>query len=312
MASIPIDIVDAFATRPFTGNPAAIVPDARTLSDEMMHRVTDELQMEAGFVLPPTRPEADVRLRFLNPRREAMLSGHVIVAAFVALAERGIYQPTGEGLHLKQETGVGILPVVLTRVADGTIQVTFDLPPPRFGEPVPTNEVAAALGLSATSLHYQDHRPQRVSCGFDTLVVPITDRTAARGTFADMAAIRQLTDRLGVGGVACFCPETSSSQVDLFCRFFFPSEGRDEDVVSGTALGAIAAYCLDKGIVRRGPQVRIVSEQGHALGRPNQATVEVTMDGSALTRIRLTASGVVVLRGECLLQEPVATTVSPA
>jgi PhzF family phenazine biosynthesis protein len=298
MATVPVDIVDAFADRPFTGNPAAIIPDAAGLSLQDMLQITDELQMEAGFVLPPAIPDADVRLRFFTPRREAMLSGHVIVAAFISLADRGLFQATRGGTQLQHETGVGLLPVLLTAADDGSTQVTFDLPPPRFGEPVLASEVATALGLPSAYVKFQEYCPQRVSCGSDVLVVPITDRNAARGAFEDKESIRRLTDQRGVGGLACFCPETSSDDVDLFCRFFYPSDGTDEDVVSGTSLGAIAAFCLDKGVLPRGDRVRIVTEQGHALGRPNRAEVDVHMTGPCVTRISLTATGAVVMRGE--------------
>ena len=76
--------------------------------------------------------------------------------------------------------------------------------------------------------------------------------------------------------------------------------------MSATSLGAIAAYCLDKGVIPRGPRVRIVSEQGHALGRPNRAEVLVQMEGPCVTRVSLTATGTVVLRGEFELHEAVA------
>ena len=306
MATIPVDIVDAFAERPFTGNPAAIVPDASSLDLSDMLRITDELQMEAGFVLPPATPEADIRLRFFTPLREAMLSGHVIVAAFISLAERGLFQPTRVGTRLHYETGVGLLPVVLTTAENGCTLVTFDLPPPRFGEPVPASEVAAALHLPAECLKLHDHRPQRVSCGSDVLVVPITDYNAARGAFTDKEAIRRLADQRGVGGVACFCPEATTPGTDLFCRFFYPSDGTDEDVVSGTSLGAIAAYCLDKGMLPRAERVSISTEQGHALGRPNRAVIDVCMSGPCVTKISLTATGAVVLRGEFQLHQETA------
>jgi PhzF family phenazine biosynthesis protein len=309
MIRIPIDIIDAFAERPFTGNPAAIIPEAADLTPETMLQIAEELGMEAGFVLPPSRTDADVRLRFFTPNREATLSGHVIVAAFTSLVDRGLFEPTFDGLMLHQETGSGIWPVILTSDPDGATQVTFDLPPPRFGEPVPAGEVATALDLSPTVVRYEDHRPQRISCGFDSLVVPINDRTAIRGSFTDMEAIRKLADRLGVGGIACFCTETSSPEVDLFCRFFYPSVGKDEDIVSGTSLGAIAAYCLDKGILLRGSRVRLVSEQGHALGRPNRAVVEVHMEGPCVTRVQLTARGTVVMRGELHFHEGVKAAV---
>lgn len=298
MDRLPVLIVDAFADRPFSGNPAAIFPEADGLSRDEMREIADELQMEAGFVLPASSPDADLALRFLTPTGEASLSGHVTVAAFVALVDRGDYAPQEEELELVLETAAGPLRVVLEPGSDGAPQVTFDLVPPRFGEPVPAAEVAAALGLPPAYVSYEEHRPQRVSCGFDTLVVPISDRTAARGAFTDMEAIRQLADRLAVNGFACFSTETSSPEVDLFCRFFYPGAGIDEDVVSGTSLGAIAAYCLDKGIIPAQKRLKIVSEQGHARGRPNRAEIHVDMEGPRVTRIRLTATGVVVMRGE--------------
>ncbi len=92
MAIIPFHIVDAFADHPFTGNPAAIIPNAASLSDAEMLQITDELSMEAGFVLPPERSDADVRLRFFTSRREAPLSGHVVIAAFASMADRGFYR----------------------------------------------------------------------------------------------------------------------------------------------------------------------------------------------------------------------------
>lgn len=298
MTRVPVDIVDAFAERPFTGNPAAIVPEAGGLTDDAMLRITDELRMEAGFVLPPTEAGADLRLRFFTPRREAMLSGHVLAAALVSLADRGRWRIGPESLSLRVQTGRGVLPASVRAAGRGVVGVTFDLPLPRFGEPVTVDEAAAALGLPPAAVGLGDHGPQRVSCGFDILVVPLSDRTAARGRIEDMGPIRRLTDRLGVGGIACFSPDTSSPGVDLFCRFFFPSEGTDEDVVSGTSLGAVASYCLENGIVPRASRARIVSEQGHMLGRPNRAVVEAHSEGRRITRIMLTATGAIVLRGE--------------
>lgn len=301
MDRLPVLIVDAFADRPFTGNPAAIVPDAAGLTRQQMRLIADEFGMEAGFVLPAANG-GDHRLLFLTPTAEATLSGHTTIATLVALVDRGVHKPDPDGLELTLETGAGNLRAVLYPGPGGATLVTLDLVPPRFGEPVPAGEVAAALGLPPSYVSFEEHRPQRVSCGFDTLVVPVTDRTAARGAFNDMEAIRRLADRLAVGGVAIFNTDTSAPDVDLFCRFFYPGIGVNEDVVSGTSLGAIAAYCLDKGIIPPQKRLRIVTEQGHLRGRPNRAEVHVDMEGRRVTRIRLTASGVVVMRGEFELE----------
>jgi trans-2,3-dihydro-3-hydroxyanthranilate isomerase len=297
MAIIPFHIVDAFADHPFTGNPAAIVPNASGLTETEMMQITEELSMEAGFVLPPEDPEADIRLRFFTQRREAILSGHVALAAFSSMADRGFFRPLPEGLELKLECGAGLLPVTLTAVPDGQTLVTLELPTPRFGEPIPAGEVAAALGIPAEVLRLGDHGPHRVSGGFDQIVVPVNDRQIMRGVFRNMEAVGELTDRRGVGGLTLICPESHDKDADFHCRFFYPRVGVDEDIASGTSLGAAAAYAADRRLVPRADRIPIITEQGHALGRPTTAELTVTTSGLRILGVELSATGVVVMRG---------------
>lgn len=297
MAIIPFHIVDAFADHPFTGNPAAIIPNAAGLSELEMLQITDELSMEAGFVLPPESATADVRLRFFTKRHEANLSGHVVIAAFASMADRGFYKATAEGTNLTVQTGAGELPVTLATDAAGRARVTLGLPVPRFGEPVPVSEVAKALDLPPAVIGLGDHGPARVSCGFDQVVVPVSDREAMRGVFRNMEAIGEFTDRRGVGGITLVCPETVDPGADVHCRFFHPRVGADEDVASGTSLGAAAAWLVDRGLVPGEEVFRIISEQGHSLGRPTSAELTVRRERRVVTAVELTASGAVVMRG---------------
>ena len=297
MAIIPIHIVDAFADRPFTGNPAAIIPNAASLTDEEMLQIAEELSMEAGFVVPPEARDADVKIRFFTQRREATFSGHVVIAAFVSLADRGFFKPTPEGLQLHQETGAGVYPVTLTAAEDGRTQVSLELPQPRFGEPVAAAEVGAALHLPAEAFQIGDHRPQRVSCGFDILVAPVADRDVIRGSFRDLEAIQKLADLRGVAGLALFCPETMTSGADFHCRYFFPGEACCEDVASGTSMGAIAAYAVANELVARQSHIRLRFEQGFSLGRGNRGEVVVRMLNDEVRHVELIGSGSVVMRG---------------
>jgi len=297
MAIIPFHIVDAFADRPFTGNPAAIIPNAASLTEAEMLQITDELSMEAGFVLPPATPGGDVRLRFFTSRLEANLSGHVVVAAFVSMADRGFFKPSTEGTTLRLETGVGVLPVTLELGPRGNTNVTLELPSPRFGEPIPAPEVAAALGVDPDRLNLGDHGPQRISCGFDQIVVPVADRQTIRGSFQDFNAISQLTDRRGVGGLTLISPETNTKEADFHCRFFQPRMGHNEDVASGTSLAAAAAYIVDRQMVPPALKTNITTEQGHSLGRPTQAKLEIKSANNTIKTITLTATGSVVMRG---------------
>ena len=297
MAIIPFHIVDAFADHPFTGNPAAVIPNAASLSDAEMLQITDELSMEAGFVLPPESPGADVRLRFFTSRREAPLSGHVVIAAFASMADRGFYRATPAGTRLRVETGAGILPVTLTAGEDGRTRITLGLPGPRFGEPVPAAEVAAALGVPAEAIGLGDRPPQRVGCGFDQIVVPVCDRTVMRGAFRDSEAIGRLTDLRGVGGLTLVCPATVRADADVHCRFFHPRIGAHEDRASGTSLGAAAAWLVAHGVVPGTGRVSVTTEQGHSLGRPTRAELTVTRTDGQVTGVELSATGAVVMRG---------------
>lgn len=118
-----------------------------------------------------------------------------------------------------------------------------------------------------------------------------------RGAFKGTEAIGELTDRRGVGGITLFCPDTFARHADFHCRFFHPRVSADEDVASGTSLAAAAAYIVDHKLVPIADRVRIVTEQGHALGRPTTAKLSVHTMGGRITRIQLSATGVVVMRG---------------
>jgi trans-2,3-dihydro-3-hydroxyanthranilate isomerase len=297
MAVIPIQIVDGFAERPFTGQPAAIIPNAAGLTDQEMLQIAEELDMEAGFVAPPTAREADVKIRFFTQRREASFSGHVVMSAFVALADRGFFKPTRQGLQLHQETPAGVFPVTLSLDESGRTRVSFELPTPRFGEPVPASEVGAALGVPPEAVTLGDHRPRRVSCGFDQIVVPISDRDALRGSYRNLDTMRELTDRRGASGYALFCPETFAADADFHCRYLFPADACCEEPVSGTSVAAIAAYAVDEGILTRADSVRVVTEQGHSVGRPCRVEAVVRSVRDRITRVEVSGTGSVVMRG---------------
>lgn len=297
MAVIPFHIVDAFATRPFTGNPAAIIPNAVNLSEAEMFQITDELSMEAGFVLPPLSAHADVRLRFFTRRREAALSGHVVIAAFVSLCDRGLYRPSPDGLSLRLETGAGVLPLVLTGGEGAPPEVSVTMPAARFGELIPVGEIAAALDLPVETIGFAEQMPQRVSCGFDQIIVPVSDRQAIRGIARDNAGILALTDRRGVSGLTIFCPETYSRDADYHCRFFHPHMGAIEDIASGTSLAATASYIVEHGLAMASTEVQLIMEQGHSLGRPTTVSLGLSVSDEYAGRICLAASGAVVMRG---------------
>ncbi|MCB1183423.1 PhzF family phenazine biosynthesis protein [bacterium] len=296
MAIIPFHIVDAFADQAFAGIPAAIIPNASNLDPERMFRIAEELAMEAGFVLPPTRPGADVRLRFQTPNGEVRFSGHVAVAAFASMCDRGFYRPTPGGVAVTLETAAGLLPVLLRCGDEGAARITVGLPAPRFGEPVPASEVAAALEVPPEFLWAGSREPQRVGCGFDQIVVPVADRGIFRGVDRRAPGIARLLDRRGAGGLTLVCTATRDAEVDLECRCFHTHPGHAEDIGSGTGAGAAAAYMVAAAGTDAG-RTTLVCGQGRAVGRPNRVEVTVTAGPSGPEAVEITASGAVVMRG---------------
>ncbi len=297
MAIVPFHIVDVFSDRPFAGNPAAIIPNATALTEIEMLQITDELSMEAGFVLPPESPGADLKLRFFTRRNEAVISGHVAIAAMVSLVDRGFYRATPDGIPIQVETGAGVLRVVLTKEPEGSIYFRMTLPGPRFGEPVPTVEVAEALDIAPDLLQLSGQGPQRVSCGFDQIVAPISDRLAMRGCQIRPAQLGELADRRGIGGVTLICPETFRHDSDYYCRFFCADPRGTEDIASATSLGAAGAFVAAHGLIPGSGRLRIRTEHGHTRGRPTVASVFADLRAGTVERIEVQATGVVVMRG---------------
>jgi len=202
-----------------------------------------------------------------------------------------------EGRLLHVETLAGVLEVRLAGGPGGPVRVDFEMPNPRFGEPVPVDEVAGALDVPSELLRVGEFGPQRVSCGFDQLIVPVADRAVMRGSLRGLDRIQVLLDERGAAGLVLMCRETLSDTADFHCRFLHPGDRRAEDVASGTCIAAVAAYAVEHGLVPRAEEVRVVTEHGHSLGRPTRAEATVRMLDDQIHRVTLSGTGAVVMRG---------------
>src|ERR1035438_73728 len=110
---IPFHLVDVFADQPLTGNPLAVVPQTGGLDDSTMQSIARELhQAETTFLLAPTRPSADWRLRsFTAGGVEVFGAGHNSLGAWWWLAESGLLPLAGGQTVFTQEIGDRLLPV---------------------------------------------------------------------------------------------------------------------------------------------------------------------------------------------------------
>src|SRR5262249_637685 len=131
---IRIKHINAFTTRPFRGNPAAVVTRADALTEGQMQRIAREMNLaETAFVLKPSRPPADLTLRWFTPTTEVNFCGHGTIASFHALAEERRFRMGRPGQYsFKLETRSGVLPVSVRKGSSRKAWIQVQLPPTWF------------------------------------------------------------------------------------------------------------------------------------------------------------------------------------
>lgn len=142
--------IDVFAQTPLTGNPLTLVPDADDVDERRMREITREFnQSETTFLVTPTEPGADYRLRsFTVAGAEVLGAGHNAMGAWIWLAEAGLLDP--ERTEFAQQIGDDVLPVRIGRTDDGRALVSMRHAPTRFLHTEhATAAFAEALGLSS-------------------------------------------------------------------------------------------------------------------------------------------------------------------
>lgn len=145
----PFRLVDVFGTGPFTGNPLAVVADAEGLTGEDMQAITRWLNLsETAFLLPPTDPAADYRVRIFTLAQELPFAGHPTLGSAHAWIEAG-GRPQRDGVVV-QQCGAGLV----TIRTDGE-RLAFAAPPLlRDGIPDEADlaEVAAVLRIERRAI----------------------------------------------------------------------------------------------------------------------------------------------------------------
>ncbi|AUM13756.1 PhzF family phenazine biosynthesis protein [Ketobacter alkanivorans] len=249
--SFSIFQVDAFASRPFEGNPAAVVPLDQWLPDDVMQSIAAENNLaETAFFVPE---EDGFRIRWFTPTVEVKLCGHATLAAAFVLYEK---------LHWDQAQVVfQSLSGPLTVVRSGGL-LTLDFP----AQPGTLCDAPSALvrGLGV--------QPRECLASEDYIVVLETEQQLA-GLEPDMVALMELDLR----GVAVTAP---GEHKDFVVRFFGPRCGIPEDPVTGSAYTQLAPYWAQR-LGRDRMEARQISARGGDV-RCELAGKRVKISGSAV------------------------------
>lgn len=285
--------LDVFTDTRFGGNPLAVFPDARGLSDAEMQALAAEFNLsETTFVLPPDDPANTARVRIFTPKLEMPFAGHPNVGTgFVLASERG-------GDRLRFEEIAGLVEIVVARGADGAVaEVTIAAPQPlSLGTRFTPVQIAGAAGIEPWEVVTQNHPPLVASVGNAFAVMEVTPDALGRAA----------PDTAGMARADGIAPELAGRfRVYLYARdggairarMFGGGLGVKEDAATGSAAAPLAALLLHLSGADRGAWDIV---QGVEMGRPSllRTTAARGPDG-----IRATVGGgcVKVMEGEAFL-----------
>jgi PhzF family phenazine biosynthesis protein len=227
--------VDVFAGAPLGGNPLAVVVDGDGLDDAAMAAFARWTQLsETTFLLAPSDPVADYRVRIFTPASELPFAGHpTLGSAFAWLAAGG--KPRREG-SVVQQCGAGLVEV---RVTDTGLAF---LAPPTTIEPadaVLIDDVCGALGLERSAVHE--------ACWLDNglrwLALRLGTASAVRALDPDHARLKVLGAKVGVIG-----PQPAGAETAFEVRAFVAPVGINEDPVTGSLNASLAHWLVGAGL----------------------------------------------------------------
>lgn len=258
---LPLYIVDAFADRPFAGNPAAVCLLDRPRDEAWMQALAGEMNLsETAFVAPA---DAGFGLRWFTPKVEVALCGHATLATAHVLYETDRARPHDT---VRFHTKSGQLTV--KRAGDA---LEMDFPAVRADPCESPPGLAVALGAE----------PRFVGRNGMDYLVELADEAAVRALAPDLARLSALPVR---GVIVTAAGSTASA--DFVSRFFAPRAGVPEDPVTGSAHCALGPHWAAK--LRKDDLVGYQAS-------PRGGTVRVGVRGD---RVLLGGRAVTVLRGE--------------
>jgi PhzF family phenazine biosynthesis protein len=210
--------VDAFADRPFTGNPAAVIPLEEWLPDEMMQAIAEENNLSETAFTVPASGDADYELRWFTPTTEVALCGHATLASGHVLIE-------GNEVRFRTRKA-GVL--VVRREGEA---LTLDLPLTKVRE-AEDPRLLEVLGTPTGRIFLSYEGAEA------TAIILVEDEAAVRACTPDMSALRDI-DLMAI-------VTAQGSDTDVVSRVFVPAWGVDEDPVTGSAHGALTPFWAER------------------------------------------------------------------
>ncbi len=289
----PYRLIDAYTETPMGGNPCAVFFDADDLDGETRLKIAREMNLsETAFVCRTDC--ADFGVRYYTLSGEIPLAGHPTVATITALIADGRLPLDETVTDVTLEMGAGVVPIRVTREEFGPPFVTMTQMPPQFGKTFDPSAIMPLFGLRT-----EDAMPgvpiQIVSTGTPQLLVPAKDLSVLRRMNFNMASFAEFSRTNGlVSGPHLFCTEGATAEGRTFARHPCSPPNPNEDPFTGSSTGGMACLLWRHEAIE---ESSFVAEQGHWMGRPGKAWVEIVGPPGEPQMVKVSGQGVVLIEG---------------
>ena len=297
--------LDVFTQTALAGNPLAIFPDARGLTDAEMQALAREMNLsETTFILPrdaATEAREGKKVRIFTVETELPFAGHPTLgtALYLYASESNSKKSAGITLDLK----AGKVPVRFTANSenagrdrvDGQVFGEMRQRDPEFGATFSREEVARVIGIAADEIS-SEWPIQAVSTGLTFTILPFRNQKALSGVKFTSAQASEFLKSSGANFFYFLCPEWRERRLEARARMFFYG---GEDPATGSAAGCAASWMVRLGVANSDEQVLI--RQGVECRRPSEMYVRARREGERVTNVRVGGYAVEILRGTVAL-----------
>ena len=263
MKEVIIKIVYAFSIRGTGGNPAGVVLDADTLTNEEKQLIATKVGLsEIAFVSKSI--VADFKLEFFTPTRQIAHCGHATIATFTYLKQTGLIK----GDRSSKETIDGNRDIYfkngfayMEQTSPSFKNVETELP-----------EILESLNLSKIDL-MENHSPSIVNTGNSFLIVPVANNTVLKRIAPDMEKITKYSEKHNLIGYYIFSL-SAEDNVAASTRMFAPRYGIEEEAATGMAAGPLACYLMANNFTSA---TELIIKQGEYMRAPSPSLINVNI-----------------------------------
>jgi trans-2,3-dihydro-3-hydroxyanthranilate isomerase len=204
----------------------------------------------------------------------------------------------GAGNDVVLEEKIGLVKCRVAPEGSDHGSASFIIPamPSEAGAAASREAIAAALGLAADDIGFDDYQSSRWSAGNAFTFVPLRTIEAVRRCQIVDACWRAGFETDGPAGAFVFCRQTEDERNDFHARMFAPSFGVREDPATGSAAAAFAGFCASALVLGDGEHGFKI-EQGFEMGRPSLIELGVTMQSGALASATVGGPAIIVTEG---------------